>query len=54
VFSALQSKTDSVRLDALHRLGAEGEDAYELLHGKNGDAEIIALAIIAAVCGAWR
>ena len=42
ILSALQSTTDGVRFDAFHLLGAEDEDAYELLHGKNGDAEIIA------------
>ncbi|MGA7521276.1 MAG: hypothetical protein WBW84_02270 [Acidobacteriaceae bacterium] len=38
----LQADSDSARLNALRLLGADHEDLYEPLHGKNGDAEEVA------------
>jgi len=41
ILADLQSKSDDIRLNALHLLGAVGEDAFELGPSKNVDAELV-------------
>jgi hypothetical protein len=42
ILTALQSKQDETRLAAFGLLGAEGHDAYDLMHTKEMDFEVVA------------